>query len=86
MSNAPVFYTTIRPAIGQTVAHVIKRAQALGYELVQFNGYTDADIGPSGEKRAEATTNARRADQIQNACRVDFDDGAVDFPHIRFTA
>lgn len=50
-------------ADGVTEADVIRRAHALGYELIKFNGWTDADLGPSGmpgPRRAEATENRRK--------------------------
>jgi hypothetical protein len=76
----PVFYTHIRPAIGQTVVDVIRRAHTLGYEMMTFAGWTDADLGPSGmpgPRRAEAKANGELIRAIQDACELD-----GDWPHI----
>ena len=86
MSNnmTPVFYTRIRPAHGQTTVEVIRRAHALGYELVPFNGWTNAEIGASGNHGSAWTAsreNLKRCGEIQDACIVRTDSGA-DWPHI----
>ncbi|HBG07681.1 MAG: hypothetical protein A2075_09155 [Geobacteraceae bacterium GWC2_58_44] len=80
----PVFYTQIRPAIGQTEGEVIRAAHALGYDLVAFEGYSDTDLGMPGNrgaKWAESQKNLCAANEIQNACVVHSEDGD-DWPHI----
>lgn len=77
-------YSAIRPAIGQTVADVIRRARDMGYTLTIFNGWTNDDIGPSGARGpryAEVKSNGSILRDIQDACEVVID-GASDFPHI----
>ncbi len=84
----PVFYTKIRPAEGQREDEVIKIAHNLGYELMPFNGYTDADIGYAGNrgpKYAESRENLTRCIEIQNAAVKHFENGD-DWPHIIHTA
>lgn len=83
-----ILYSAIRPATGQTVADVIRRARDMGYTLTIFNGWTDDDIGPSGmpgPRRAEVNSNGSILREIQDACEVVID-GASDFPHIIQTA
>lgn len=80
-----VFYTTIRPAKGQSVDDVIKTAHNLGYKLVQFEGYTESDIGYAchpGIKYLEANENLKRCNAIQDAAVVHFPNGDDDWPHI----
>jgi hypothetical protein len=72
----PVLYTHIRPAIGQPVLDVIRRAHSLGYELILFAGWTDADLGPSGmpgPRRDDAKANGDSIRAIQDACEIDGD-------------
>lgn len=81
-----VFYSAIRPAIGQTVADVIRQANRMGFSMVIFNGWTDADLGRrfgdgKGPRRDEADANQVLLMEIQDACAVHTDDGD-DFPHI----
>ncbi|MHB2010052.1 MAG: hypothetical protein ACYCOX_18700 [Acidobacteriaceae bacterium] len=76
----PIFYTNIRPAHGQTESAVIKKAHVLGFELVRFNGYSDADIGYAGNrgpKYDESRENLAALREIQDACMV-----SGDWPHI----
>lgn len=80
----PVFYTSIRPAHGQTEVEIIRRAHALGYELVSFAGWTDADIGYAGNRGPSYTAsrnNLLHANKIRDACVVETPDGP-DWPHI----
>jgi hypothetical protein len=80
----PVFYSAIRPAIGQTVPDVVRRARDMGYTMMIFNGWTDDDIGPSGApgpRRAEVKFNGTILREIQDACEVSIN-GSSDFPHI----
>ena len=82
-------YTTIRPAIGQTEAYVIKKAHALGYELVKFNGWDNDDLcssGSHGPRWDEARANNRILNEIQDACMITYADGTYDYPHIKSTA
>lgn len=79
-----VLYCTIRPAIGQTAAEVIRRAHALGYEMVPFNGWDNADLGFAGNRGprwTEAKLNGEKLRCIQDACMVHSPDGD-DWPHI----
>lgn len=81
-----VFYSAIRPAEGQTVADVIRKAQMMGYTMTIFNGWTDVDLGmrfgeTKGPRRDEASANAKILMEIQDACEVSID-GQCDFPHI----
>lgn len=72
----PVLYTLIDPRADQSQADVIRGAHALGYELVPFNGWSNADLGPSGQpgpRRAEANLNARRIAEIVDALTQDDD-------------
>ena len=65
----PVFYTKINPD-AVTVTEVFHVAHTLGYELVKFDGWTDADLGPSGQpgpRRTEANENGRRIAEIVDA-------------------
>ena len=82
-----VFYSHIRPAHGQTETHVIRQAHLLGYELMPFNGWDDADLGASGNhgpRWAEACENGKKLRAIQDACVVHTSDGD-DWPHITQT-
>lgn len=79
-----VFYTAIRPAIGQREDEVIRRAHVLGYELVPFAGWDDADLGYAGNRGprwAEAQINGARLREIQDLCVVHSEEGD-DWPHI----
>ena len=79
-----VFYSHIRPAYGQTEIDVIRRAHALGYELMPFNGWTDSDLGFAGNRGprlALCRANGTRIAEIQDACEVQTPEGA-DWPHI----
>ena len=79
-----ILYSANRPAEGQTITDVIRRARALGYTLMRFEGWTDADLGPSGmpgPHRADADRNRMALREIQDACMVTVH-GACDFPHI----
>lgn len=79
-----VLYTRIRPAHGQTEAQVISRAHVLGYELMPFNGWDDADLGYAGNRGprwAEAKLNGEKLRAIQDACVVHAA-GGDDWPHI----
>jgi hypothetical protein len=78
------FFTKIRPAEGQNIVDIIKRAHALGYELTPFEGFTAADLGASGNhgpRWDSAQTNGRILREIQDACVVHLSDGD-DWPHI----
>ena len=82
----PVLYYKIRPAIGQTVPEIIRKASAMGYTLVPFNGWDDADLGRrfgshKGPRRDEADANQKILVEIQDACEVVVG-GSSDFPHI----
>lgn len=82
------FYSNMRPAVGQTEAQIIKRARILGYTLVAFNGWDDADLGYPGNRGprwAEARANAEKLRIIQDACVVHSAEGD-DWPHIVQTA
>lgn len=81
-----VFYSAIRPAIGQSVVDLIRQAQKMGYTMTAFNGWDDADLGMrfgenKGPRRDEADANQKIIMEIQDACEVSVD-GASDFPHI----
>lgn len=81
-----VFYSAIRPAIGQSVVDVIRQAARMGYILTVFNGWDNADLGmqsgpQKGQRRDEANSNMKMLMEIQDACAVDVD-GQTDFPHI----
>ena len=81
------FYTNIRPASGQSEADVIRKAHVLGYELVNFDGWDDEDLGASGNhgpRWAEAKENGKILREIQDACEVSTPEG-YDFPHITQT-
>lgn len=83
-----VFYVNIRPAVGQRIDQVITKASRMGYTLMRFEGYSDADIGPSGEhgpKWAESRANMRAIQAIQDACVVRSPEGE-DWPHITHNA
>ncbi|MEN6624346.1 MAG: hypothetical protein ABFD50_22715 [Smithella sp.] len=80
-----VFYTTIRPAKGQSVDQVVKIAHELGYKLVPFDGYTDNDVGYDchpGIKHDEANENMKRCIEIQDAAVVHLPNEDDDWPHI----
>ena len=82
-----VFYSHIRPAHGQTVADVIRRAHVLGYELMPFSGWDNADIGYAGNRGPHfvaARANGQRCGEIQDACIVETPEGP-DWPHILYT-
>lgn len=81
-----VFYSAIRPAEGQAVADIIRKARSMGYMMTIFNGWTDADLGArvgenKGPSRDAADANAKILMEIQDACEVSID-GQYDFPHI----
>jgi len=79
-----VFYSKIIPAETQTLADIIRKAHVLGYELVQFNGYDNDDLGSSGNhgpRWNESREQKKMAMEITDACEVIID-GACDFPHI----
>lgn len=81
-----VLYSAIRPAIGQTAADVIRKAQNMGYTMMRFNGWSNADLGNrygeyKGPRRDEADANSTILRQIQDACEIQID-GSSDFPHI----
>lgn len=83
-----VFYSFIRPAHGQSIADVIRKAQNMGYSMMPFNGWDNDDLGYSGApgpRRAEAAANGKILREIQDACVVYHPDG-YDFPHIIQTA
>lgn len=82
-----VLYSNIRCAEGQVVTDIFRRAHALGYELVQFNGWDNDDLGASGmpgPRRADADRNMEMIQEIQDACEVVID-GSADWPHITHT-
>ena len=84
--SQPVLYYKIRPAIGQTVSEIIRKASDMGYIMVPFNGWDDADLGRrfgshKGPRRDEADANLKSLMAIQDACEVVVD-GSSDFPHI----
>jgi len=65
----PVYYTKINPDT-TPLTGIFRVAHALGYELIQFPGWTDADLGPSGQpgpRRTEANENGRRIAEIVDA-------------------
>ena len=72
--NIPVFYNNIRSANGQPVHHIIKKAQVLGYELMPFEGWTNAD---HRTRKAEIRDNRKKILEIQSACEFN-----GDWPHI----
>ena len=77
-----VLYSAIRPAINQTVADVIKKAQKMGYTMTIFSGFDDEDLGMycgerKGPRRDDANANLKILMEIQDACEV-----SSDFPHI----
>ena len=81
-----VLYSAIRPAVGQTPQGIIAQAQRLGYQMVIFNGWTDADLGmkygdQKGPRRDEATTNANLISELHDMLAVETDAG-TDYPHI----
>lgn len=81
-----VIYSAIRPAIGQTPADVIRQASRMGYTMMRFNGWSDADLGmrhgeKKGPRRDEADANFKILREIQDACEIKID-GSSDFPHI----
>jgi hypothetical protein len=81
----PVLYVRVRLAEGQSLVDVFRKAQVLGYELVPFEGWTDEDLGASGNHGPmweRARENARAIQLIQEACEIIFDDGTFDRPHI----
>lgn len=83
-ATTAVLYSGIRPAFGQTEADIIRRAHALGYELVSFAGWDDADLGASGNhgpRWREAQENGARLREIQDICVVHTPEGD-DWPHI----
>lgn len=63
-----VFYTDIDTSDGgPNEIEVIRHAQRLGYELVRFAGWSDADLGPSGTpgpRREMAEINRQRIREI----------------------
>jgi hypothetical protein len=82
----PVRYTKIIPQEGQPLTEVFRKAHALGFELVQFDGWTDSDIGTSsnpGPSRAMVKENAKYVAEILDACRIQFNDNTEDWPEIR---
>jgi hypothetical protein len=82
--KTPVFYSHIRPAYGQTLVEIIRRAHALGYELMPFNGWDDADIGYPGNRGPHyvaSRENLKCCIEIQDASMVHTPEGA-DWPHI----
>lgn len=85
----PIFYRTIRPAQSQTEAQVIQIAQRLGFQMVQFNGWDNADIGYPGNPGPHYETSRKNlvnAKIVQDAAMVRFDDGTQDWPHVIHTA
>lgn len=77
-------YSNIRPAFGQTKVDVIRRAHALGYELLKFVGFDDADLGYAGNRGPlwmTAKANGAILREIQDACVVNTANGK-DWPHI----
>ena len=83
-----VFYRTIRPAEGQTIGAVVRRASLLGYQLVAFEGYDDSDLGVPGNRGPyweDSRRNFARILEIQDACVVHWPDGD-DWPQIDHTA
>lgn len=90
-------YSAIRPAEGQTVAGVIRKAAAIGITLVRFNGWTNEDLGcrpvvlgdmnmVGGVRRDEARDNAMLLEQVHDACTVYLPGNRYDCPHIIQTA
>ena len=82
-----VFYSHIRPALGQTVVEIIRRAHTLGYELMPFRGWDDTDLGYPGNPgphRAAAKLNLKHCIEIQDACATHTPEG-TDYPHIVHT-
>lgn len=83
-----VLYSKIRPAIGQNEADVVKKAHALGYELVKFNGWDNDDLGSSGNhgpRWGDVRVNGIALREIQDACEIAYADGSYDQPHIMQT-
>ena len=81
----PAFYTKTRTATGQTERDIIRTAHALGYELMRFNGWTNADLGSvsnHGPHYEQAALNHKILMEIIDACTITFEDGTYDAPHI----
>lgn len=77
-------YSGIRLAHDQTFATIARKAHALGYELVEFAGWSDSDLGTAGNRGprwTEAKANGKALSEIQDACEVSTPEGA-DWPHI----
>ena len=84
----PVFYTSIRPAHQQSITDITRRARAMGYELMRFNGYSNSDIGYAGNRGPHfefSRLNLARCIEIQEACVAHTPDGN-DWPHIDHTS
>ena len=83
-----VLYSKIRPAIGQNEADIVKKAHALGHELVKYNGWYNDGLGASGNhgpRWEEARANGKILREIQDACEIAYADGSYDQPHIMQT-
>lgn len=79
------FYTKIRTATGQPETDIIRTAHTLGYELMQFAGWTNADLGTAskrGPHYEQAKRNHKILMEITDACTITFTDGTYDAPHI----
>ncbi len=76
-----VFYTRIELYPGLTEVQVIKRAHVLGYELIPFEGWTDAELGMPGNhgpRWAEARANRKAITQIANSLIKNYPDNTYD--------
>ena len=81
---SPVLYTCLRLADGQSMPQLLRVIHTLGYELVRFCGWTDADLGMPGNRGprwVEAQTNYGRIVAIQRAAAI-VDEHGQDWPHI----
>lgn len=75
------FYTKIDLYDGLTEADVIKRAHVLGYELMKFAGYSDADLGMPGNhgpRWADAQRNKTALKTISGSLVKTYPDNTYD--------
>jgi hypothetical protein len=78
-----ILYTTIRPAEGQAETDIHRKAQAMGYTLIPFEGFSDADLGAPGNRGPRwkmASENRIRINDLTDACHHE-----GDWPEIRQT-
>jgi len=69
----PVYYTKIDLYDGITELDVMRRAHALGFEMIPFNGWDDNDLGTSGNHgpcwHAARLNHERRMEIIDSLIR-----------------